>query len=81
MVEVKKRKRGVTSVSRKHQITIPVDALRSAGIKVGDQLRVSTTEEGRILLERNDDPVVDLAGALTGKLDRSLIEGLRDEWD
>lgn len=81
VIEVKKRRRGVTSVSRKHQITIPVDAMRSAGIEIGDRLRVSATEDGRIILERQEDPVRALAGVLTGRLDRALVEGLRDEWD
>ena len=80
-LEVKKRLRGVTKVSSQNQITIPVDALRSSGIQAGDRLRVSSTEDGRIVLERHTDPVTALAGILTGELDRSLIEGLRAEWD
>lgn len=81
MTEVKKRRRGVTRVSRKHQITVPVDALRAAGLEVGDRLKVSVAEGGRIVLEREVDPVRFYAGALTGKLDRQMLEGLRGEWD
>lgn len=81
MREVKKRSRGTTSVSSKHQITIPVAALRSAGIRVGDRLRVSAADNGRILLERESNAVDAFAGILTGKWDRATIEGLRYEWD
>ena len=79
--EVKKRSKGVTTVSRKHQITVPVDALRSAGIRVGDRLRVSATEDGRIVLERQANRVLSFAGALSRRLDTEAMERLRDEWD
>ncbi|MFW2339861.1 MAG: AbrB/MazE/SpoVT family DNA-binding domain-containing protein [Acidimicrobiia bacterium] len=81
MSELKKRSRGVTTVSRQHQITVPIDALKSAGIRVGDRLRVSSTADGRIVLERQADRVMSFAGVLSGRLDPSLINGLRDEWD
>ena len=32
----KNRRRGYTRVSAKHQVTIPVAALRDAGIRIGD---------------------------------------------
>ena len=62
MTEEKKRRRGVTRVSRKHQITVPVDALRAAGLGVGDRLKVLVAEGGRIVLEREVDPVRSMQG-------------------
>lgn len=70
----------MTTISAKHQITIPVNALRAAGLAPGDRLRVSASSDGRITLEHQVDPVQVYAGSLTGRLDRSFIESLRDEW-
>ena len=81
MKKVKKRIPGLTTISGKNHITIPVNALRAAGLAPGDRLRVSASRDGRITLEQQVDPVQSHAGALTGRLDRSLIESLRDEWD
>ncbi|MDQ3113219.1 MAG: hypothetical protein M3Q84_03840, partial [Actinomycetota bacterium] len=38
MKEVKARLRGTSRISSKHQVTIPVDALRDAGLEVGERL-------------------------------------------
>jgi bifunctional DNA-binding transcriptional regulator/antitoxin component of YhaV-PrlF toxin-antitoxin module len=76
--EVKKR-RGETTISRRHQVTVPVDAMRAAGLRPSNRLKVFSAGAGRVLLERIDDPLAEFAGALTGKLDRALIEGLRRE--
>ena len=46
------RRRGFTRLSGKNQITIPVDALRRAGLKPGDELRVGGTR----LVYRSDHP-------------------------
>ena len=46
----------------KHQITVPVDALRAAGLGVGDRLKVLVAEGGRIVLEREVDPVRSMQG-------------------
>ena len=50
-----KRRRGYTRVSPKHQVTIPVDALREGGVRVGDQLKVDVHGRSIVLT-----PVTDL---------------------
>ena len=81
MSEVKKRRRGTSKISSKHQITIPAAALRSAGLEVGDRLVARSDGAGRVILEREHDVIAELAGALTGVYRRNELDDLRSEWD
>ncbi len=78
--EVKKRRRGSSRISAKHQITIPVAALRSAGLEVGDRVVARADGAGRVILEREHDVVDEFAGALTGVYRLSELDDLRAEW-
>jgi bifunctional DNA-binding transcriptional regulator/antitoxin component of YhaV-PrlF toxin-antitoxin module len=78
---VKKRRRGYTRVSAKHQVTLPVEALRRAGIRTGDTLRAEVRGPGEVLLVRESDPVAQYAGALTGVYTPGELDELRREWD
>lgn len=80
MKEVKKRRRGFTRISAKHQATIPVHALKEAGLKPGDEVRVTADGRGRLVLERDVNVVERHAGALRGVYERGELEHLRDEW-
>ena len=77
---VKKRRRGYTRVSTKHQVTLPIDALERAGIRTGDTLRAEVHVPGEVVLVRDADPIERFAGTLTGVYDRSELDELRDEW-
>jgi bifunctional DNA-binding transcriptional regulator/antitoxin component of YhaV-PrlF toxin-antitoxin module len=81
MAEVKKRRRGASTLSTKHQVTIPVDALRAAGIEVGERLVAKADGPGRIVFEREVDVLAELAGSLTGVYEPDELDRLRDEWD
>lgn len=78
---VKKRQRGQTTVSSKHQVTIPVSALRAAGLKPGDRLRVTAEGPGRLVLESEQDIIARLAGSMPGVWEPGWLDRLRDEWD
>jgi bifunctional DNA-binding transcriptional regulator/antitoxin component of YhaV-PrlF toxin-antitoxin module len=75
------RRRGFTRLSSKHQATIPVDALREAGVAPGDELRVRADGPGRIVLERERGSIDDLAGSLVGAFPPGFLEELRSEWE
>jgi bifunctional DNA-binding transcriptional regulator/antitoxin component of YhaV-PrlF toxin-antitoxin module len=81
MAEVKKRRRGASTISAKYQITIPVEALRSAGLEVGERVVAHADGAGRVILEREHDVVAEFAGALTGTYHPSELDDLRSEWD
>ena len=78
--EVKKRRRGFTRISAKHQATIPVQALKEAGLKPGDEVRVVAAGRGRLVLERDLNVVERHAGKLRGVYEPGELNRLRDEW-
>ena len=75
------RRRGFTRVSAKKQVTLPIQTLRDAGIRPGDRLRAEARGSGTVLLVRDDDPVSEFAGALTGVYRGGELDRLRLEWD
>lgn len=81
MTEVKNRRRGATRISSKHQITIPADALRAAGLEIGDRVVAHADGAGRVVLEREHDILAEFAGTLTGAYTVSELDDLRREWD
>lgn len=80
MREVRKRRKGFTRISAKHQATIPVQALEEAGLKPGDEVRVVAAGRGRLVLERDVNLVERHAGALRGVYEPGELDGLRSEW-
>jgi AbrB family looped-hinge helix DNA binding protein len=74
------RRRGRTRISGKNQATIPADALKLAGLKPGDELRVEAAGAGRIVLVRADDPIERHKGCLTGVYPKGYLGSLRREW-
>jgi bifunctional DNA-binding transcriptional regulator/antitoxin component of YhaV-PrlF toxin-antitoxin module len=81
MTEVKNRRRGATRISSKHQITIPADALRAAGLEIGDRMVAHADGAGRVVLEREHDILGEFAGTMTGAYTVNELDDLRREWD
>lgn len=69
-----------TTISSKHQVTIPKAAMSGAGLRQGDRLRVEARGPGRVMLVREVSPVERHAGTLTGVYRRGELDELRDEW-
>jgi AbrB family looped-hinge helix DNA binding protein len=76
-----KRRRSITRVSSKNQVTLPVAALRAAHVQPGDELRVEADGDGRLILVRVSDPLDDFLGTLPGLSAATDLERLRDEWE
>lgn len=74
------RTRGRTRISSKNQITIPVAALREAGLEPGISVRVDATGKGRLEVVRDDDPIERVAGLFTGMYPKGYLDKLRKEW-
>lgn len=73
-------RRDRTKISTKNQVTLPLDALATAGLGAGDVLRVAADGPGRLILTREQDPVSSFAGRLTGVYGPGYLDELRDEW-
>lgn len=67
-------------MSSKNQVTIPVDALREAGMAPGDDVRVRADGAGRLVVER-ERSFLDFEGAATGVFPPGFLEEMRKEWD
>ena len=80
MKEVKKRRRGFTRISAKHQATLPVQALKEAGLEAGDEVRVVAAGRGRLVLERDLNLVERHAGKLKNVYEPGELQRLREEW-
>jgi bifunctional DNA-binding transcriptional regulator/antitoxin component of YhaV-PrlF toxin-antitoxin module len=80
MERVKKSSRGA-KISSKHQVTIPLDAMRNAGLRAGERLTARADGPGRVVLEREVDILDKFAGVLTGVYDGETLVDLRDEWN
>ncbi|HXH56328.1 AbrB/MazE/SpoVT family DNA-binding domain-containing protein [Iamia sp.] len=81
MSEVKDHRGRGAKISSKHQITIPVAALRAAGVEAGERLVARSDGPGRIVLQREGDVLGEFAGALTSAFRTDELAALRDEWD
>lgn len=68
-------------ISRKNQITLPVDALRAAGLEPGDDVRVEVVGPGRLELVLAEDLVQEFAGVFDASVyPEGYLDKLRREW-
>jgi bifunctional DNA-binding transcriptional regulator/antitoxin component of YhaV-PrlF toxin-antitoxin module len=71
----------VSIISRKNQVTIPVEALREAGLEPGDDVRVQAVAPGRLELMRTDDLIEEFAGVFDAAVyPPGYLHELRREW-
>ena len=68
-------------MSSKHQVTIPIDALRAAGVSAGERLVAHADGPGRIVFEREADVIGAFTGVLSGVYETDELSSLRSEWD
>jgi bifunctional DNA-binding transcriptional regulator/antitoxin component of YhaV-PrlF toxin-antitoxin module len=67
-------------VSSKNQVTIPVEAMRAAGLRPGDEIAVRPAGEGEIVIASRGSRVRRHAGIAKGIYKDDEIQKLRDEW-
>jgi bifunctional DNA-binding transcriptional regulator/antitoxin component of YhaV-PrlF toxin-antitoxin module len=68
-------------ISRKNQVTLPVEALREAGLEPGDDVRVRAVAPGRLELVRADDLIAEFAGVFDASVyPDGYLEDVRRDW-
>jgi bifunctional DNA-binding transcriptional regulator/antitoxin component of YhaV-PrlF toxin-antitoxin module len=73
--------KGVSVISRKNQVTLPVEALRAAGLEPGDDVRIEVLGPGRLELVRADDLVKEFASIFDSRVyPKGYLEELRRGW-
>ena len=70
----------MSKVSSKNQVTIPVEAMRSAGLRAGDEITVRAVGVGEIVVATTGSRVRRHAGIATGIYEDGELDRLRDEW-
>jgi AbrB family looped-hinge helix DNA binding protein len=68
-------------VSSKNQVTLPVEAMRAAGLRAGDEIVVRPVGNGEIVLTTRGTRVRSHAGVATGIYADGELDRLRDEWE
>jgi bifunctional DNA-binding transcriptional regulator/antitoxin component of YhaV-PrlF toxin-antitoxin module len=68
-------------VSSKNQVTLPVEAMRAAGLHVGDEVTVRPVGEGEVIVAARGSRVRRHAGIATGIYREGELDRLRDEWE
>jgi bifunctional DNA-binding transcriptional regulator/antitoxin component of YhaV-PrlF toxin-antitoxin module len=67
-------------VSSKNQITLPVRAMRTAGLHAGDEVTVRPLGDGEVVVAIRGSRVRRHAGIATGIYRDGELDRLRDEW-
>jgi AbrB family looped-hinge helix DNA binding protein len=68
-------------VSSKNQVTLPVEVMRAAGLRAGDEITVRPVGDGEIVLAARGSRVRRHAGIATGIYERGELDRLREEWE
>lgn len=71
----------MSAISRKNQITIPVEVMRAAGLQPGDDVRVESVGPGRIELIETDALIERYAGSLGDDVyPPGYLDEVREGW-
>ncbi|MEA2371096.1 MAG: Antidote-toxin recognition MazE, bacterial antitoxin [Solirubrobacteraceae bacterium] len=68
-------------VSSKNQVTLPVAAMRAAGLRAGEEVTIRPLGDGELMIAARGSRVRRHAGIATGIYEPGELDRLRDEWD
>ncbi len=67
-------------VSSKNQVTLPVEAMRAAGLRAGEEVTIRPLGDGELIIAARSSRVRRHAGIATGIYEPGELDRLRDEW-
>jgi bifunctional DNA-binding transcriptional regulator/antitoxin component of YhaV-PrlF toxin-antitoxin module len=70
----------MSRVSSKNQVTLPVEAMRAAGLRPGDEVTIRPNGAGEVVVALRGSRVRRHAGIATGIYAAGELNRLRDEW-
>jgi bifunctional DNA-binding transcriptional regulator/antitoxin component of YhaV-PrlF toxin-antitoxin module len=68
-------------VSSQNQVTLPVETMRTAGLRAGDEVTVRPIGDGEVIIAVRGSRIRRHAGIATGIYTDGELDRLRDEWD
>jgi bifunctional DNA-binding transcriptional regulator/antitoxin component of YhaV-PrlF toxin-antitoxin module len=71
----------MAKVSSKNQVTLPVAAMRAAGLYAGEEVTVRPIGDGELVIAARGSRVRRHAGIATGIYAAGELDKLRDEWE
>jgi len=71
----------MSNVSSKHQVTLPVEAMRQPGLRPGDEATVRLVGDGEVMVAARGSRVRRHPGIATGIYPGGELDQLRDEWE
>lgn len=71
----------MSRVSSKNQVTLPVEAMRAAGLRAGDEVTVRANGDGEVVVAARGSRVRRHAGIAAGIYRGGELDRLRDEWE
>jgi bifunctional DNA-binding transcriptional regulator/antitoxin component of YhaV-PrlF toxin-antitoxin module len=71
----------VARVSSKNQVTLPVEAMRAAGLRAGEEVTVRPIGDGELIIAARGSRVRRHAGIASGIYNAGELDSLRDEWE
>jgi len=67
----------MTRISSKHQVTLPVESLKQAGLSVGDEVAIEAEGADRIIVRRVSRDADRALGVFDGLYEPDYLERLR----
>lgn len=72
----------MSAVSRKNQITIPAEVMRTAGLQAGDDVSILAVGPGRVELIKTDELIEQFAGVLDkSTFPPGYLDDVRAGWE
>ena len=68
-------------VSSKNQVTLPVEAMRAAGLRPGEEVTVRPIGDGELIIAARGSRIRRHAGIAAGIYEQGELDRLRHEWE